>query len=425
MSNILIVENDNTVLNVVQPSLSAEGFELVHIPPFSAKTSETLSSSNGSESIVETIKSHQPEMILLSCAQDTDKIQAAAICRTLKSSADTDSIPVIFMGNASNTNNENLKDLLECGANDFIALDDHPENIDVRLQFILRYKRAMRHSEALAEQLNEVNDQIYRRNMQVEKDLYIARQLQQSLLPTPIEDTSLDSSQFLMAKCHYLNEKTRVSGIYVPCDALGGDLYDVMGFNDGSIGITVADVSGHGVPAGFITAIFKASFYRATHTFQSPGDILYHLNNELANIIKTGEYITAIYCRLEEDGQTLHYSGAGHPYPLHYVAATNTLEKLTENGPPLVWFPDMDYPVGTVKLAPGDKVLIYTDGISEMKDPNRELYGEERLEELFLKHAKAQTGGFVLEAMIQELSDYTQGHPLEDDMSMTLLEARD
>lgn len=405
MPQILIVEPGDSLLNILQPFLVQEGYEIRQVRDYENTLPQVLQS--------------QPELILIRL--DDDK--GFGVCKQIKSNSATENIPVILMAEKASSNGD-LSKSLESGANDYIALDNDAHEVMVRLKFALRYKRAIGHSEALAKQLNEINDEIYERNLQVEKDLNVARQLQQSLLPPEIPNTaiSVPNLEFQFSKCHFLNETTRITGLYVPCDALGGDLYDVMHFNDDTIGITVADVSGHGVPAGFITAIFKASFYRTTHMFTSPGDILFNLNNELANIIKTGEYITAIYCRIMNGGRTLQYSGAGHPYPILYRAATGQMERLTENGPPLVWFKDMDYPVGEVSLEPGDKLLLFTDGISEMKDPNRDIFGEEALEQLFLKHAQAGTTA-PLDSMVMELSDYTQGHPLEDDMSAVLIEA--
>ncbi len=405
MPQVLIVEVGDSVLNTLEPSLTQEGFAIRQVREHEGVLPQVLKS--------------PPELILIRL----DDENGFETCKQIKGNPETENIPVIFMAEKSSSNGELIR-TLESGANDYIVMDRDMGEIMIRLQFALRYRRALSHSEALAKQLNEINDEIYERNLQVEKDLNVARQLQQSLLPPELPNTAINDPglEFQFSKCHFINDTIRITGLYVPCDALGGDLYDVMHFSDDTIGITVADVSGHGVPAGFITAIFKASFYRTTHMFTSPGDILFNLNNELANIIKTGEYITAIFCRILNGGRTVQYSGAGHPYPILYRAASGELERLTENGPPLVWFKDMDYPVGEVPLEPGDKLLIFTDGISEMKNPGRDILGEEALEQLFLKHAKAGSPA-PLDAMVMELSDYTEGHPLEDDMSAVLIEA--
>lgn len=389
-----------------------------------------LRNSDDSEHTMGEIKDHEADLILI----DTDIANGYQLCQHLKNDPDTENIPVIFVqtGNASNTA---LLRSFEAGASDYIPLQKSSDEVFARVQAAIRNKQAASQSIALANQLTRMNNELYQRNLQVERELYVARQLQQSLLPPFIPDGNSSAGELThdisqanhFSKCHYRDERLKISGVYLPCDALGGDIYDVIPFPDGTVGVTVADVSGHGVPAGFITAIFKSSFYRITHGHSAPNDILYHLNNELADIVKTGEYVTAAYCRIRphqnaSDGLLLDFSGAGHPYPVFYQAQTNTISRLQENGTPLVWIKNIDYPLGTVALAPGDKLLLFTDGVSEMRNAQEELFGEKALEQLFLKLIENKSP-YILDDLIQALSDYTEGHPLEDDLSMVLIEA--
>jgi phosphoserine phosphatase RsbU/P len=266
------------------------------------------------------------------------------------------------------------------------------------------------------EELAQLNDELYQRNMQIEKELHTTRQLQQSLLP-PFIDVP---GYYSLARCHYADDQLRISGIYLPCDSVGGDLYDIVQMGSHALGIALADVSGHGVAASFVTALFKASFYRITHNYDAPGDVLFHLNNELTDMITTGDYITAHYCRILDDGNTLAFSSAGHPYPLHYHEGVIT--PLCENGTPLVWFKDMDYSTSQVSLAPGDKVLAFTDGVTEMQNAQDELFGEQRLTEALSMALDQQDDMPILDSIVTQLSDFTQGHPLADDLSMVLIE---
>ncbi|MBY0449463.1 MAG: serine/threonine-protein phosphatase [Cyanobacteria bacterium] len=353
------------------------------------------------------------------------------MARELRQNPDFDTLPLVLLSTAHLLDPE-LNAFFEAGVCDCLILPDEPvATLYARLNVLLGFRRQLMQAFALNQQLNELNNDLDQRNRQVERELYVARQLQQSLLPVALEskkgatseteETDLLETQF--SKRHYESDRIKISGLYIPCDALGGDLYDVVTFEENKIGISVADVSGHGVPAGFITAIFKSSFYRITHTYEQPGQILYHLNNELLQIIKTGDYITAIYARLLEGERHLEYAGAGHPYPLWYHAETKTLSRLTENGAPLGWFNDMEYPTASIELAEGDKILFYTDGITELKNQSRELFGEERLEQLFLDTIERGTSR-ILDRFIETLSDFTEGHELEDDMSMVLIETR-
>jgi serine phosphatase RsbU (regulator of sigma subunit) len=299
---------------------------------------------------------------------------------------------------------------------------------------VRRLAHELAQQKTLVEQLSTLNQELYERNLTVERELYVARQLQQSLLPArlPEEERRLEPGQDALnapehfSHCHYKSPTLCVRGVYLPCDALGGDLYDVIPFHhhdDHAIGIAVADVSGHGVPAGFVTAIFKAAFYRMTHTYEAPWDILHHLNNELSDIVKTGDYVTAFYGKLcsQDTGYRFDYTGAGHPYPLYFRASDGSIQRLKENGPPLIWIKDVPYPPGSVHLAPGDRLLIFTDGVTEMRNSQQALFGEDRLEQLFL--TLCQTADpWPLDTLIQTLSDFTEGEPLADDLSVVLVE---
>jgi serine phosphatase RsbU (regulator of sigma subunit) len=333
---------------------------------------------------------------------------------------------------------------------DLECLDEVASFADLQGQLEILQNR-LAQSKILQDQLNQLNAQLYERNTHVEKELYIARQLQQSLLPPIIktlndQDPSLsedvgtidDSNLQPFEHCHFRNQYLNIMGVYMPCDALGGDLYDVLPFNDGSIGVSVADVSGHGVPAGFITAIYKAAFYRMTNTYQTPWDIMFHLNNELMDIVKTGDYITSFYSKLtpmpslhgafcdKPPRYKMDYAGAGHPYPFVYRAPNKQhpqgfIERLDKNSMPLIWVKEIDYPQATVMLYPGDSVLLFTDGVSEMKNTRNDIFGEPALESLLLQYMQQRTQR-RLDAIINYLSDFTEGHPLEDDLSIVLLE---
>ncbi len=405
------IDNQHPGLCEIYRQLQGQGFQLV--------------SPREGKPLLAEIKAEQPDLILVDPTLSEQK--GAQVCQGLKNDPETENIPIIFIHSQLRPNPKMLASL-ESGVSDLISIETEEVEILARLKSAIRNKRLVNQSVQLAAQLNKMNTELYERNLQVEKELYVARQLQQSLLPPFLADSTLpaeDVSAF--SKCHYKNDKLKISGVYLPCDALGGDIYDVIQFPSGTVGVAIADVSGHGVPAGFITAIFKSSFYRITHNHDCPADILYHLNNELADIIKTGEYVTGIYGRIfqpddQPDKQVFEFSGAGHPYPLYYKASEHKLYRLKENGTPLVWIKNMEYPLGRVDLEPGDKIFMFTDGVSEMRNIHEAMYSEEQLEQTFMALIE-QKSPRMLDEIIQQLSDFTEGHPLEDDVSVVLIEA--
>ena len=396
---------------------------------------------------------HYPDLVLMdlmvceSSTMPSDSV-SFSLCERLRSHTDTENIPVVFLCGGHANNQAALEPLIlkafDAGAMDVIPLE-HMSDAEIlaRVKAALRNQRAASQAVTLAKQLDQMNTELYERNLQVEKELYVARQLQQSLLPPFLpelisdnpdqaalaqsdgQSTFQDEATMRFAKYHYRDDRLSISGVYLPCDALGGDLYDVIAFPDNTIGVSIADVSGHGVPAGFITAIFKSSFYRITHTHGTPDQILFHLNNELADIVKTGDYVTALYARLQylDDKLVMEYSGAGHPYPLYYQARTGVVDRLQANGTPLVWVKNMAYPLGQMVLEPGDKILLFTDGLTEMRNPTGELYGEDALDRIFLDLVRKNPPN-LLDDMVRHLSDFAEGHPMEDDLSIVLIEAK-
>lgn len=391
----------------LQLSLEALGYSLTHY--------------RSPELIFEDLKSMPPDLILMDTALPSQ--QSLSTCKAIKSNPDTECIPVVFLSTGKSSNAVSPRKSFDNGATDFISIHLGCDEIVARLEAAIRQKHTIEQACRLAEQLTQMNAELYERNIKVEKELYTTRQLQQSLLP-PFLKLDEESSQF--SKCHFKNDDLKISGLYMPCDALGGDIYDVIQFPDQTIGITIADVSGHGVPASFITALFKSSFYRITHNHSKPGDILYHLNNELADIVKTGEYVTASYCRLQKNTEQeksflMDFSGAGHPYPIHYCAKTDSLVRLEENGTPLVWVPNYEYPMGQITLNAGDKLFLFTDGVSEMRNLSDDMFGEEALETKFLQLVRAKSNN-LLDELVQYLSDFTEGRDLDDDLSIVLVE---
>lgn len=415
MKKIFLLREPQSFLSThLDAELEAEGFGIIH-------------PSIEDDQWMQDIESQQPDLILLEVLADNYR-ERYQFCHKLRQNGATENLPIFLLG-ASQTNGNGkisayyLLEGLHAGANDYLQGPYEISELTGKINAALRLRASFERSQLLAEQLNTVNDELYQRNIQVEKELHIARQLQQSLLPHPLPLAD-EESEFgpMFTKIHHLDSKIRISGIYLPCDALGGDLYDVIKLRDNALGVSITDVSGHGVPAGFITAIFKTSLYRITQQTSEPSQVLYHINNELYDIVKTGDYVTSLYLRIDLESMTLDCAGAGHPYPFYYSASEKQMHRLKKNGTPLVWVRDIDYPQDSIQLSPGDKVFLFTDGISELKNPAREMYGEERVEEILLE-AISQDTPYITDYLIGHLSDFTEGAPLEDDISMVLIEA--
>lgn len=273
---------------------------------------------------------------------------------------------------------------------------------------------------------NKKQQEWFAQKQQMDRDLYVARQLQQSLLPRSIGDALCESEEpYYFAKPHYKSQAVYVSGFYNPCEALGGDLYDVFTTTDDRhLVLSMVDVSGHGVAASLITAMSKAAIARLCHQTQSPGEILAILNQEIQAIIHTGDYLTAWIGFFDQKTQVLTYARGGHPMPLLYRRESQQLETLAEGGMILGWLADQQYDNTQVQMEPGDALLLYTDGASEMQNKAGEMFGVEQLQKgLRSACENVQTNSPVrLDELVLNLSDFSQGAAIGDDVSLLLLE---
>jgi serine phosphatase RsbU (regulator of sigma subunit) len=381
---------------------------------------ETLSAPQKASS-----EAHAEGVLLTQVKPKAKVVNLEQSLKKLKNQIWAKSLQVILLLDSHPTDKQ-MSQWLRLGVNGVIYHQEVFLAVQNDLLHILHHYRQRQELQWHNDEMFSLTEELRNRSLDMEKELEKTRILQLSLLPAEVPSAnSSDYNPYSYSKLHYNSETSQIHGLYLPCEAIGGDLYDMITFQDGSLGILMNDVSGHGIPAAFVTAMVKSSFYRITHHHQSPDQVLFHLNNQLADVVKTGEYSTAIYLHLDEATRKLQFSGAGHPYPYHYHAKTGVVSRLQENGTPLVWVPNMPYAMQELTLEAGDKVLLFTDGISELQNTEDEMFGEDRLDILFKGIInEGHTGGDILDSMLAILSDFTEGQPLGDDMTMLLLEIK-
>ena len=194
----------------------------------------------------------------------------------------------------------------------------------------------------------------------IQKELEIARRIQLSILPPP----------FPTSTCF------RVAARYVPMTSVAGDFYDFLLTGDTEAGLLIADVSGHGVPAALIASMVKlaATSQRASAT--NPSALLHAMNTALCGNTQS-QFVTAAYVYLNAGARQLHYAAAAHPPML--LLRNGQVTGIVENGLMLAAFTFATYTTLTHNLHPGDRLLLYTDGILEAANAAAEEFGPERL----------------------------------------------
>lgn len=208
---------------------------------------------------------------------------------------------------------------------------------------------------------------------------------------------------------------------YRPAQRAGGDYYDFFPLPGGRLGVLVADASGHGAPA----AVLMAMTHSITHTLPDPvrpGELLTHLNAHLARRYTrpTGSFVTAFYAVFDPAADTLTYASAGHSPPRLARAGGGRVVLNRAQRLPLGIEPDEVYPEQSVAFHPGDRVILFTDGVIEAVNPDGDMYGTTPIDDvLATAHASA---GALLRAVIDSWADFTGGAPPADDRTLVVVE---
>ena len=202
-----------------------------------------------------------------------------------------------------------------------------------------------------------------KRLFSLDGELEAARQIQSSLLPCRIPVVA----------------HLRIAATYKPMSAVAGDYYQFLQTDDHRVRVFVADVAGHGVPAALIASMIKVAMQSELAFSSEPSELLRNLNRILTPELQ-GKLTSAAYLWIDTEKHCAAYSAAGHPPLLQWRAASRTLVSIESNGLLIGVAEDAQYPVRSISLEPGDRILLYTDGLVEPEDSHGESFGDEQLE---------------------------------------------
>jgi phosphoserine phosphatase RsbU/P len=237
-----------------------------------------------------------------------------------------------------------------------------------------------------------------RKLMNVEQELATARRIQFSILPQSAPN--FKGVQLAMR--------------YQPMTSVAGDFYDFLVSSEDFLTILVADVSGHGVPAALVSCMLKVCFAAQKGNSVSPAAILSGLGLMLRDSLG-GQYVTAACATIDRQSQKIIYAGAGHP-PSLLVRAEGDSVLLDENGLFMGPFPNASYTNMSVPFRSGDRLLLYTDGITEAHDVTGEEFGRERLRQFLVK-----SNGTEPASTLDELFNQITARNPQDDLTAVLV----
>ncbi len=378
--DILIVDDTPINLRLLGQMLLEHGYHVRPVP-------------DGAMAL-DAVAAEPPDLILLDILMPG--IDGYEVCERLKADAQTRDIPIIFISALDAT--EDKVKAFEIGGVDYVTKPFQIEEVLARVETHLALRR-------LQKQLQDANTRM-------ERELALAGQVQASFLPRVLPE--LPGWQLAVM----LN----------PARETSGDFYDVNLLPNGCLGLLVADVVDKGVGAALFMALSWSLIrtYAAEYPMQ-PDAVLNAVNQSILKETSALQFVTVFYGILDPVTGTLIYCNAGH-CPPHLFRAQSQAEvrQLDPTGTALGIFEDKTWVQGVVQLAPGDVLVLHTDGVTEARKGPGMLFGSERLlQAVRTALASRETGGpfaqDVVEAIMAEVGQFVSGAPQSDDIALVVL----
>jgi len=371
IESLLLVDDNPTNLQVLYQTLETTGCKL-------------LVAKNG-ETALSIAQKASPDLILLDIMMPG--IDGFEVCRRLKADPATAAIPVIFLSALTDTKDKVQG--FQLGAVDYVSKPFQPDEVIARVNTHLTIHRLKREVEKKKDAL--------------ENELEIVSDVQRRLLPKKVPEI-----KGLKLAVHY------ETSLYA-----GGDYYDIAKMPDNQWGFLVADAEGHSAPAAVMMAMTCALFRSYPQPPTEPGKLLYFLNEHLCKVAEPS-FVTALYIVYDADRHTLKIARAGHPPPMICRSAGQKAIEYDCSGVfPMGIDPYNQVPVTEAELKPGDRILMYTDGVTERFNTDGKTYGEERL----LRQLEVNREGHpqeLLAAIMQDVNAFANGRPADDDQALLL-----
>lgn len=283
------------------------------------------------------------------------------------------------------------------------------------LQLLNKERGSFNHGdEQLAEALGSLTAIAIKRQMlmdeaaikqKLERDLDIAREIQSGLLPQ--RDPQFDTFD--------------IAGWNRPADQTGGDCYDFLELDDGQLLFMIADATGHGIGPALIVAQCRAMIRAVADSTTELVTIATTVNDLLCHDLTCGRFVTSCFGLLDPAAKRIDYVSAGHGPMLVYRAASREVESFNACGMPLGIVPGNELDLSTpVELQPGDMFVLLTDGFAEWAGPDRQLYGQRRVNQFLIDHADLAASDLIA-ALYRDVLTHAGSTPQLDDLTAIVI----
>ncbi|MEE2778011.1 MAG: PP2C family protein-serine/threonine phosphatase [Acidobacteriota bacterium] len=250
----------------------------------------------------------------------------------------------------------------------------------------------------------QVESSRHRDRLRMREELDYARQIQLRMLPRG--DPKLDHLD--------------VSGISLPATEVGGDYFEYFRPAKSRLSIAIGDVAGHGVASGLLLSGIRSCLYLLRDEPLSPSEIITRLNRMVGETTARRMFITLLYADIDWETRCVRLSTAGHPPLLHVSGTSGTIGELGNGAPPLGTRLEASYSEEAATFGPGDVLVFYTDGLTEILSPRGELYGTERLGQR-VKENLHKSSREIREALLADLWNFKGDSEQLDDLTLVVV----
>jgi sigma-B regulation protein RsbU (phosphoserine phosphatase) len=374
--NLLIVDDKPANLRLLAAMLVEQGYKV-------------RSAINGPLALTAT-QAAPPDMILLDI--NMPEMNGYEVCERLKADESTHDIPIIFIS-ALDEIQDKVK-AFTVGGVDYITKPFQLEEVLARVETHLALRK-------LQKQLQDANRKF-------EEELALAGEIQASFLPSELPEIP----------------GWQLVATLIPARETSGDFYDVIPLSNGRLGLVVADVTDKGTGAALYMALSRTLIRTYAVEYDLQPELAFNVAHQrILEDTKTSQFVTVFYGILDPTTGTLTYCNAGHNPPYLFCKnGDDVIQELDNTGPPLGlrMFKDMTWEQRTAQLAPGDVLVLYSDGVTEAQDDQEEFFDEERLLEVGQANL-GRSAQQIQDTILAEVDRFVGDAPQVDDITLMVL----